>query len=239
MANVGRNIKIFRTRRNMTQDELAGKLFVSRQTVSNYENNKSHPDIDTLVKIAEILDTDMHTLIYGEEDKKVYKSRIIKLIIIIGITIGIGYLSFELLERASEFARDTFLISPVFIVENIVVSSFYILCGWTGMEITCLIFHVHPLKSKYVQWMHITGMIILVGYMIIILPVCILEGARLVKQIKFINAHIEGQIPQPYQLLDIWQQVETRIFFWRAKYPIWPFGILGIILRATKQRKEK
>ena len=41
MANVGKNIRILRTKNGMTQDELAEKLFVSRQTVSNYENGVS------------------------------------------------------------------------------------------------------------------------------------------------------------------------------------------------------
>ncbi len=41
MANVGKNIRILRTRKKMTQDALAEKLFVSRQTVSNYETGGS------------------------------------------------------------------------------------------------------------------------------------------------------------------------------------------------------
>lgn len=41
MANVGKNIRRLRTQKHMTQDELAEKLFVSRQTVSNYETGDS------------------------------------------------------------------------------------------------------------------------------------------------------------------------------------------------------
>lgn len=41
MANVGKNIRRLRTQKHMTQDELAEKLFVSRQTVSNYETGVS------------------------------------------------------------------------------------------------------------------------------------------------------------------------------------------------------
>ena len=47
MADVGKNIRKFRTKRHMTQDDLAERLFVSRQTVSNYETGKSNPDLDT------------------------------------------------------------------------------------------------------------------------------------------------------------------------------------------------
>ena len=58
MADVGKNIRLLRTQRKMTQDELAEKLFVSRQTVSNYETGRSQPDIDTLLRIAEALDVE-------------------------------------------------------------------------------------------------------------------------------------------------------------------------------------
>ena len=41
MANVGKNIRWLRNEKRMTQDELAEKLFVSRQTISNYETGDS------------------------------------------------------------------------------------------------------------------------------------------------------------------------------------------------------
>ena len=42
--DVGTRIKKFRERQNISQDELALKIFVSRQTISNWETNKSYPD---------------------------------------------------------------------------------------------------------------------------------------------------------------------------------------------------
>ena len=42
MRDIGKNIRDLRKRQNMTQDELAARLFVTRQTVSNYENGVSH-----------------------------------------------------------------------------------------------------------------------------------------------------------------------------------------------------
>ena len=53
---VGKNIKLFREQKNITQSELAEKLNVTRQAVSNWENEKTEPDIDTLHKIASALD---------------------------------------------------------------------------------------------------------------------------------------------------------------------------------------
>ena len=65
MRDIGKNIKSIRQTKEMTQDALAEALFVTRQTVSNYENGRSHPDLDMLLRIAEILETDVNTIIYG------------------------------------------------------------------------------------------------------------------------------------------------------------------------------
>ena len=97
MRDIGKNIKNFRLQNNMSQEEMAEKLFVTRQTISNYETGKSRPDIDTLVRIADIYGTDVNKLIYGE--KKYTKEELRKktlhicaaagLIIILGICIAI------------------------------------------------------------------------------------------------------------------------------------------------------
>lgn len=49
----------------MTQDELAEALYVTRQTVSNYETGRSRPDVEMLLRIAEVLQADVHHLLYG------------------------------------------------------------------------------------------------------------------------------------------------------------------------------
>lgn len=65
MRDIGKNIRDLRSKRNMTQDELAEKLFVTRQTVSNYETGRSRPDLDMLVKIAEVLECDTNAILFG------------------------------------------------------------------------------------------------------------------------------------------------------------------------------
>ena len=65
MASVAKHMRALRNKRKLTQEELAEKLFVTRQTVSNWETAKSQPDVETLEKIAAALDTDLMTLIYG------------------------------------------------------------------------------------------------------------------------------------------------------------------------------
>lgn len=49
MRDIGKNIKALRKKKGMTQEALAEALFVTRQTVSNYETGRSRPDLDMLV----------------------------------------------------------------------------------------------------------------------------------------------------------------------------------------------
>ena len=63
---IGKTIKKLRTARGLTQDQLAEQLYVTRQTISNWERGTSRPDLDQLEAIAGALGVDTTTLLYGE-----------------------------------------------------------------------------------------------------------------------------------------------------------------------------
>ena len=65
MASVAKHIRRLRTEQYMTQEDLAEKLFVTRQTVSAWENGKAQPDLETLEQIAVVLGVEVTELIYG------------------------------------------------------------------------------------------------------------------------------------------------------------------------------
>ena len=46
--NIGSQIKNYREQLKISQEELADRIFVTRQTISNWENNKNYPDIKSL-----------------------------------------------------------------------------------------------------------------------------------------------------------------------------------------------
>jgi len=71
--NVGARIKKHREKQNISQDELALKVFVSRQTISNWETNKSYPDIKSLTMLSSIFHVTLDDFIKGdiEEMKKI------------------------------------------------------------------------------------------------------------------------------------------------------------------------
>lgn len=70
MNVVSDSIKKLRKEKGMTQDELAEKLCVTRQAVSNWEMGKTQPDIETLTKLAEIFGVSVERIIYGKEKKR-------------------------------------------------------------------------------------------------------------------------------------------------------------------------
>lgn len=49
MNQLAQQIRVLRTAKNLSQDELAEKLYISRQAVSKWENGEATPDIDKLV----------------------------------------------------------------------------------------------------------------------------------------------------------------------------------------------
>lgn len=55
-------IKIFRKNLNFTQEELAKKLHVTRQTINAIENNKYNPTLELAMKLARILNTTVEEL---------------------------------------------------------------------------------------------------------------------------------------------------------------------------------
>ena len=66
---LGKRIKHFRNELSLSQDVLAEKVFVSRQTISNWENDKSYPDVNSLVLLSEIFGTSIDNLIKGDIEK--------------------------------------------------------------------------------------------------------------------------------------------------------------------------
>lgn len=69
------NIKYFRKERGLTQEELAIRVNVVRQTVSKWEKGQSVPDADLLQKIAEVLEVTVSQLL-GQEKEMEHRNEI-------------------------------------------------------------------------------------------------------------------------------------------------------------------
>ena len=65
---LGKQIKKYRNEKELSQTALAERVFVSRQTISNWENDKSYPDIKSLVLLSEIFEISLDQLTKGDVD---------------------------------------------------------------------------------------------------------------------------------------------------------------------------
>ena len=70
--NFASNLQKLRKRENMSQEALAEKLDVTRQSVSKWESGASYPEMDKLISICKIFNVDMDTLVNGDvlDEKK-------------------------------------------------------------------------------------------------------------------------------------------------------------------------
>ncbi len=55
MRNITLNILLYRRRAGLTQAQLAARLGVTPNTIANYENGKTTPPMETVIRIAHIL----------------------------------------------------------------------------------------------------------------------------------------------------------------------------------------
>lgn len=74
----GEQIKSIRQKENLTQEQFAMKLNVSRQAVSNWENNKNLPDIGMLIRMSDIFQISLDFLIKGENEMNNMTKKIMK-----------------------------------------------------------------------------------------------------------------------------------------------------------------
>lgn len=65
---LGEQLKAYRQKVQLSQEELANRVYVSRQTISNWENNKTYPDVNSLVLLSEVFQVSLDQLIKGDID---------------------------------------------------------------------------------------------------------------------------------------------------------------------------
>ena len=237
MANVGKTIKALRARKGITQDELAEKLFVSRQTVSNYENGKSNPDLDMLVKLADVLETDINTLIYGEKGKEDKKKRIIKWIILATIFI-ILFFAVSCAEKELKYIMSRYyIVFPRLILRTWAFPAIFIFAGWLFMDAVTIPFDIKRKDDKKAVYLHWIAFGIVALYFLLILPVSIKGGMETYRE------YIAFTLRQDYSsslAFNGW--IENKVLLWMYYASFGKcivFALPGAVIRATKGRFKK
>lgn len=74
---IGNQIKKYRESLKLSQEDLADKIFVTRQTISNWETNKNYPDIKSISLLCNLFDVSLDQFIEGdiEEMKKIISEK--------------------------------------------------------------------------------------------------------------------------------------------------------------------
>ena len=150
MANIGKNIRLLRTAQKLTQDQLAEALHVTRQTVSNYETGKSQPDVDTILRLAEALQADPNTLIYGIPTPPARKRAYVKT----AIAVVLAILAVVLLlqePQLRELSSETFNPYLLFAYTSFFKRFAYLVLGFAVMQVLSLCFGLQPQVQKTVK----------------------------------------------------------------------------------------
>lgn len=129
-------IKRYRKEQNLSQDELAERIFVSRQTVSNWETERTYPDIKSLVLLSEVFSVSLDQLIKG--DLQMMKEEITSQ------------------ERAS-FNRDSNIFTTLFVAMVFLALPLADWLGWWGIGLWAVLavvtltygFRVEKYKKKF------------------------------------------------------------------------------------------
>lgn len=70
MKSIGETISSLRKKKELTQNELAEKMNVTDKAVSKWERDLSCPDVNTISRLAEVLDVSVEELLNAKEQRK-------------------------------------------------------------------------------------------------------------------------------------------------------------------------
>ena len=170
MKSIGTNIKQFRTEKGLSQDCLASTLFVTRQTVSNYETGRSHPDLDMLQKIAEALNVDVLQLLYGKPlppEKQASKK---KLFVLTAIFIGLLLLTAGLYPYTWNLHHNYYISAPHILVRLILIPLTLAFLGAVMIQIIDYFFNIGKQENKFLKAGRITTVSVLAANILFVLP---------------------------------------------------------------------
>ena len=121
---VGNRIREERERKGISQEELARQIFVSRQTVSNWETGKTCPDVQSLLLMSNLFDVSVDSLIKGDVEtmtKEIenYELERFKIKASIGLSVALIVLGAVMLVVLTAQGADK--LSPLYILANLIL----------------------------------------------------------------------------------------------------------------------
>ena len=233
MRDIGKNIKTLREEKKLSQDQLAEKLFVTRQTISNYETGRSRPDVEMLTRIADVLDVDANTVIYGVEPSPEQRLERKTLVIAFLITLVLGIMWFIFAPLTQAHKLRHFDIVPQLLLQIIVLPSLLMLLGWTVMQSFHVFIGVKRLKSKNIRLFRRILLIVLLLWVLLVLPPLVDTLRLAIIRWQWLQTHnsyssVDFALPGIWQNL-VWNSLSARLLFYIIKY-CGIFPVFGIVL---------
>lgn len=225
MPDIGKNIKALREAKGITQDALAEALFVTRQTVSNYENGRTRPDVDMLLRIAQVLDTEVSRL-YGFPASAAETPRFpLKRLLFCGsllLALGIGLLI--LTPIAVRQANTCYDLAPLEVLKLVILPLFLLLLGWTLMDIACFLLKAKPLTQPWAG--HARGglLVLLLLCALLLLPMVLFWCACGLQALRY------GSVDMFFPYLPIYTPLEMILEQATRKAPVF-YAVIGGALR--------
>lgn len=131
----GENLQFLRKRLNMTQEDLAEKMEVSRQSVSKWESNAAYPETETILRLCDLFRCDMDTLLRGDvsrrfgEDAAAWDKHMNAFAAAIAAGVGLVLLGVTLMMLLGEFFALSMLAMVVFFLFLIAAVTVFIISG--------------------------------------------------------------------------------------------------------------
>ncbi len=116
--NLSQQIKKYRGEMGLSQDALAEMIFVSRQSVSNWENGKTYPDLKSLLLLSDVFHVSLDQLVKG--DLETMKKEIST-------------------QEIAAFHKDTMIMTVFFLLTLIMPIPLAHFLGWWGMAVYLVI----------------------------------------------------------------------------------------------------
>ena len=173
MRDIGKNIRDLRQQKHLTQEELAEQLFVTRQTVSNYENGRTRPDVDQILRLAEIFDTDANAVLYGPPVPEGRKTALIQAAAGCGLTAAIYLLYRFFLPTAQDIQSFHYDPRWTAALMYVVRPVFLLLLGWSLVQVLSLAAAVKLPERPWVRCLRRTLLVIVLCGILSSLFVCI------------------------------------------------------------------
>ena len=169
MRDIGKNIRTLREKAGLTQEALAEQLFVTRQTVSNYENGRTRPDLDMLLAIADVLHGEVTDLLYGIPTPPDRKRLLRGLVTGSVISLALISLVVILTPTALERFRRQYDMALLQTLRLLAAPAGFLALGWTLMQLA-IVLGVKPPRKSWCRAVRNCLLANLVLFAVIVLP---------------------------------------------------------------------